>query len=71
MPRFHIRVRTTNPQEDLALLRRANLKAEHADDHIDVFVEADNGEAARQQVSRALGRDHDDADFVETEPAGD
>jgi hypothetical protein len=61
MPRFHIRVRTKNPKDDLALLGRAKLEAKRADEnHIDVFVEADKHEAARQQVIQALGKDRED-----------
>jgi hypothetical protein len=61
MPRFHIPVRTRNPQEDLALLRRANLEAEQAsDNHIDVLVDADNPGAARRRVVQALGKDRED-----------
>ena len=69
MPRFHIRVRTKNPKEDLELLRRAKLEAKGGGkNHIDVFLDAADGEAGCQQIGRALGRK---ADCVETEPAGD
>src|SRR5919198_2735797 len=60
MPRFHIRVRTSNAQGDLEKLERAQLEVGLApENHIDVFVEADDPEAARQQVSGALGSDRD------------
>jgi hypothetical protein len=72
MPRFHIRLRSSGAQKDLAMLGRANLEARGApENHIDVFVEADDPETARQQVSQALGRDRDDYGFVQTDRASD
>ena len=67
-------IRSANADEDLKMLARAKFKAGLATperDHIDVVVEADDPEAARQQVNQTLGRDRGDYVFTRTERVGE